>query len=237
MNSKTIPQSRDIAEMCADLVDVLGDTVDQDALHTLLLICFDISGLRRGATFTVDSLHQIDESIELVDGIATNTKVSLDQTPAVALRAMQTLQSEFAVTSDLTNLQYEYAFPLRVRGQALGAVVLYSSETKLLDEEVISSLQSIADIAASTIDQTHQVRQTRTLATQLQTALNSRIVLEQAKGILAERYKIDCGSAFSELRKIARREQRPIHHVAADIISLLNTTPDSHSASPRTSVA
>jgi AmiR/NasT family two-component response regulator len=57
------------------------------------------------------------------------------------------------------------------------------------------------------------------LATQLQNALNSRIILEQAKGVLAERSKTDCVSAFGELRQMARRAQLPIHQVASEIIA------------------
>ena len=64
--------------------------------------------------------------------------------------------------------------------------------------------------------------QTRTLVSQLQGALDSRVVLEQAKGILAERLKVDFPTAFQELRNTARREQRPIHHVAAEIVSTFN---------------
>jgi AmiR/NasT family two-component response regulator len=84
-------------------------------------------------------------------------------------------------------------------------------------------LQSIADIAAMTIDQTHRIQQAHSLVSQLQGALDSRVVIEQAKGILAERHQTDFPSAFQEIRSIARREQRPVRTVAADIVAGLVT--------------
>ena len=80
-------------------------------------------------------------------------------------------------------------------------------------------VEHVCDVAATTISLTYQIKQSRLLISQLQTALESRVVLEQAKGILAERMKIDFPSAFQEIRNHARQEQRPVHHVAADIIA------------------
>jgi AmiR/NasT family two-component response regulator len=54
---------------------------------------------------------------------------------------------------------------------------------------------------------------------QLQHALESRIVIEQAKGILAERYGLNMDDAFSRLRRTARSSRRPIHQVAAEIVA------------------
>ena len=212
-----------VAEICADLVDVLTDSIDEESLHTLVSIFLEVSGSRSGAAFTVDHSNEIDEGVALTVSGNSALRARYADLSYVAQRALHTLQAEFSVTSNSSRVHYEYAFPLRVRGRALGAVVLYSTHNHLLGDETISLLQGIADIAASTMDHTHQAQQNRTLATQLQAALNSRIVLEQAKGVLAERSKIDCIAAFGELRQMARREQRPIHQVAHDIVSTLGT--------------
>ncbi|MGA0117083.1 MAG: ANTAR domain-containing protein [Ilumatobacteraceae bacterium] len=63
-----------------------------------------------------------------------------------------------------------------------------------------------------------------TLVTQLQTALDSRIIIEQAKGVLAATHNTDVTSAFTHLRATARREQRPVQSVAADIVSGVQMT-------------
>lgn len=224
-----------VAEICADLVDVLTDSVDEESLHTLVSIFLEISGTKSGSAFTVDMANQIDEGLTLINSNDAIAKYPYNEISYVAQRALHTLQAEFSVTSNSSRVQYEYAFPLRVRGRALGAVVVRSSHNHLLSDETISLLQGIADIAASTMDHTHQSRQHRILASQLQTALNSRIVLEQAKGVLAERSKTDCITAFGELRQIARREQRPIHQVAHEIVATLGTT--HHELSPRSTAS
>ena len=139
--------------------------------------------------------------------------------PDLAQRALSTLQSEFSVIGNGRELVCEYAFPLRVRGVPLGVIHLTSIGQIALGEHSIAVLQSIADIAATSIDQTHRIQQAHTLVTQLQGALDSRVVIEQAKGILAERNRTDFPSAFHEIRCIARREQRPVRTVAADIVA------------------
>lgn len=230
-------QPQIIAEMCADLVDVLSDSVDSESLHTLLSIFLEISGAHLGAAFTVDLTDEIDEGIALNNSSGVLMRSTYPTASYVAQRSLRTLQNEFSVTSNSSHINYEYAFPLRVRGRAIGAVVLQMSDSHLLTEEIIGLLQSVSDLAASTIDHTHQVLQNRTLATQLQNALNSRIILEQAKGVLAERSKTDCVSAFGELRQMARRAQLPIHQVASEIIANVGVQQQIHTEALSASVA
>lgn len=230
-------QPHSIAEVCADLVDVLTDSIDSESLHTLVSVFLEISGASCGSAFTVDALNELEYGITLNDSSGGYVRSDYSNASYVAQRSLHTLQTEFAVTSNSSQVQYEYSFPLRVRGRALGAVVLHIKHSHLLKEDMTALLQSIADIAASTIDHTHQVHQNRTLAAQLQNALNSRVVLEQAKGVLAERSKTDCISAFGELRQMARREQRPIHQVASDIIATLGTQSHEFSVGLGASVA
>ena len=237
MMTTTTTRPHIVAEVCADLVDVLTDSIDEESLHTLVSIFLELSGSSSGAAFLVDVANQVSDGVALTVSCDAVTRSQYCDIPYVAHRALQTLQVEFSVTGKSSRVQYEYAIPLRVRGRGLGAIVLHSSQNHLLSEETLSLLQAIADIASSTIDHTHQVQQTRTLATQLQSALNSRIVLEQAKGVLAERSQVDCVSAFGELRQKARREQRPIHHVAEEIVATLGTTRHELSATPTASVA
>lgn len=139
--------------------------------------------------------------------------------PPIVARSVRTLRSEVSITADTQDLTREFAFPLRVRGTALGAVHLFGAQSHPVDDEDLALLQGIADLAATTIDQTHRLQQTRALVAQLQGALDSRVVVEQAKGILAARQQTDVSRAFNEIRSIARREQRPVRSVASEIVS------------------
>lgn len=221
MNHSTKQQVQLTTEMCADIVDVLSDSVNNDALHTLISVFLELSGLPLGNAFTTDMSSQIEHSLALQLHAEVFENVPFEYPTPLAFRSLTTLQPEFSVTSSQSGLCYDYSFPLRTRGEALGAISLRGAHSQLLGEHAISTLQSIADIAATSIDQTRQLQQNRLLVNQLQNALNSRVVLEQAKGVLAERMKVDFPSAFAELRSLARNAQRPIHHVAEDIVSTI----------------
>ena len=207
--------TREIAEMFADMTDIFCESVDSDGLHMLLTYCLEATGLETG------EIAMLPISKERAITVHNKSQAnSLDDVlPYLVQRALNTLQSEFSVIGNGRELVCEYAFPLRVRGVALGVIHLTSIGQTALGEHSIAVLQSIADIAATTIDQTHRIQQAHSLVTQLQGALDSRVVIEQAKGILAERNRTDFPSAFHEIRSIARREQRPVRTVAADIVA------------------
>lgn len=207
--------TREIAEMFADMTDIFCESVDSDGLHMLLTYCLEATGLETG------EIAMLPIGKERAMTVHNKGQAnSLDEVlPYLVQRALNTLQSEFSVIGNGRELVCEYAFPLRVRGVALGVIHLTSIGQTALGEHSIAVLQSIADIAATTIDQTHRIQQAHSLVTQLQGALDSRVVIEQAKGILAERNRTDFPSAFHEIRSIARREQRPVRTVAADIVA------------------
>jgi hypothetical protein len=216
--------TREVAAKLADVVEVFSDAVNEDGLHTLLLACLDISDLSDGTALLVGPASLIDMAVSIDRETGQSVIDKHVEMTYLVSRTMQSLHPEFAITSNQSSAVSEYAFPLRVHGRSLGAVILRSNDHEPLDEHVIAILQSIIDLAASTIDQTNQILQSRTLVAQLQGALDSRVLLEQAKGILAERMHIDFPTAFHTIRVTARKEQRPIHHVAADIVAGLPVT-------------
>jgi GAF domain len=80
-----------------------------------------------------------------------------------------------------------HALPLRLRSDVIGAMNIFSSELDELSSQDVNLTQALADVATIGILQERAVRHGTDLADQLQIALNSRVVLEQAKGIVAER--------------------------------------------------
>jgi hypothetical protein len=207
--------TRAIAEMFTDMADMFSETVDNDSIHMLLMYSLDASGLEHGK-IVVDESGNEDS---LCTSISAPTDRIAETSDYLAQRARATLHTEFSVTGEPGRLQCEYAFPMRVRGICLGVISLYSTDQTPLSEHSIVVLQSIADIAATTIDQTHRINQAYLLVSQLQHALDSRVLIEQAKGVIAERNKIDFTKAFHEIRTLARQEQRPVRAVAAEIVA------------------
>lgn len=207
-------ETQTIAEMFVDMADVLCEDIDHDGLTMLMQYCADISGIRNATVALVRD--------DLQPQMIVSSDVALDsqsQLPPVAIRSLHTMRTEMSVAGNTHGLHYEYAFPLRVRGRVLGVILLSTNESQTLSEHIIAVMQSIADLAATTIEQTNRVQQARTLVSQLQNALDSRVIIEQAKGIVAAKNQIDVSTAFTEIRSIARREQRPVHSVASDIVN------------------
>jgi GAF domain-containing protein len=112
-----------------------------------------------------------------------------------------------------------HALPMRVRGETVGALNLFRVRTGRLDEPDVPLGQGMADIAAVALLQERSVRESRGVAAQLQGALSSRIVIEQAKGVLAERAQITLDAAFSRMRGYARTHNLKLGQVAGDLIN------------------
>lgn len=112
-----------------------------------------------------------------------------------------------------------YAFPLRLRGATIGALNLFRAQPGAVDEDEVRAAQAFADMATIGILQHRAVQHARDLAGQLQTALNSRVVIEQAKGIIAERLGCDVDEAFQTLRQFSRNNNFQLRSAAAEVVA------------------
>jgi GAF domain-containing protein len=116
------------------------------------------------------------------------------------------------------------ALPMRLRGQVIGALNLLSEHSAPpIAVEEIPLAQALADVATIAIMQDRLARSREMLAEQLQVALNSRVLIEQAKGALATRLDVDHDEAFALIRARARGNRRRLTEVAEEVI---NTDPD-----------
>jgi len=114
--------------------------------------------------------------------------------------------------------QMVHALPLRLRDDVIGAMNVFDVEHHDMTLPQVTLTQALADAATIGILQERTVKNRTDLSEQLQGALTSRIVIEQAKGILAERQKVDMDEAFAMLRGYARSNRLQLSAVAACII-------------------
>ncbi len=110
------------------------------------------------------------------------------------------------------------ALPMRLRGQVIGALNLFRAEPGPLEAAELRIGQALADVATIGLLHERNVRRRETVAEQLQAALNSRVIIEQAKGKLAERLGIDMDRAFTMLRDYARNTNQHLTDVARDFV-------------------
>lgn len=111
-----------------------------------------------------------------------------------------------------------HALPLRLRGHAVGGLNLFHREPGAMPDADLALGQALADVATIGILQERAIRRGEILAEQLQTALNSRVIIEQAKGVLAERGNLSMDAAFARLRGHARSHNQPLSQLARQIV-------------------
>ena len=121
---------------------------------------------------------------------------------------------QFAAAAQQAGFSAVQALPMRLRDQVIGALNLFRATAGPFAADTVPVGQALADVATISLLNERSVRRKDTLNEQLQTALNSRVVIEQAKGKLAERLGIDVNQAFALLRDQARNRNQRLSDVA-----------------------
>jgi GAF domain-containing protein len=124
-----------------------------------------------------------------------------------------------AVTAGFSSV---HAFPMRLRDEVIGALNLFAHARMRFDVDEARVVQSLADIATIALLQERSIARAESLTEQLQGALNSRIIIEQAKGALATRHDVSVDQAFEMMRRRARTERRRLSDVARGVLDELS---------------
>jgi hypothetical protein len=130
----------------------------------------------------------------------------LDRWPLFAPRALQ------------TGFRSVQAVPLRLRGTILGAMNLFLADPGGIGDDDLTVVQAMADVATIGLLQQQELHRAHTVASQLQQALNSRISIEQAKGVVAEQAHVSTDAAFDLLRAYSRDRNQKLVAVARSIV-------------------
>ena len=232
-------RERAVAETLVKLADSLVDEYDViEMLHRLTTECVhllpvDAAGLllsdRRGNLQLVSSSTEQARLLELF-------QIQADQGPCVdCFRDSSQISApdlghegrwpHFAAAAESAGYAAVHALPLRLRADTIGALNLFSEQVGALHDDDLRIGQALADMATISILQERAVHRGDVLVEQLQTALNSRVIIEQAKGVYAERNQVDMGEAFACLRSYARNHRRKLTEVAAELIAGTLTLP------------
>jgi GAF domain-containing protein len=141
------------------------------------------------------------------------------------------LWPRFAAAAERAGFRAVEALPMRLRDEVVGALNLFRARPGPLDPSDLRIGQALADIATIGLLQERNVRRSETAAEQLQAALNSRVIIEQAKGKLAERLSTDMDHAFALLRGYARNTNQRLTDVSRNFVD--SATGDFPPAAPR----
>jgi GAF domain-containing protein len=138
--------------------------------------------------------------------VDADLSAALDRWPAFAPAA---LEAGFSAV---------HAFPMRLRDVVIGSVNAFSTQSTTLGDDERRVVQGLADIATIAILQERAVARAEAVTEQLQSALNSRIVIEQAKGALARIEGVTVDEAFEIMRSRSRSARRRLVDVAAEVL-------------------
>jgi len=206
-----------------DVIDLLQKLVDY--CHGLLAV--DSAGIL---------LENAHGSLEVVASTSeANTLIELMQLDADAGPCMQSFRtrsvvslpdlsvhperwSQFARTALIEGVHSVYAIPLRLRETTIGTLNLMRNVPGELSHHDIRAAQALADVATIGILQERRIRDATAVRDQLQSALASRIIIEQAKGVVAETMKVPMDAAFALIRHHARSTQMTLSIVAEQLV-------------------
>ena len=122
------------------------------------------------------------------------------------------------------NFESVSALPLRLRDERLGALNLFRTKPGALSSTHVAIGQALADVATIGILNQQTLVHSELINQQLQSALNTRVIIEQAKGVLAERGNVDMDGAFVLLRSYARKTHQRLADVAREVVEKGDTS-------------
>jgi GAF domain-containing protein len=191
-----------------DVVDLLQrlveDSVDLLGASQAGLLLADQGGIRVLASTSEDArlleLFQVqNDEGPCLDCISAGTPVLVPNLTAAADR-----WPRFVPAALEHGFRSTHTLPLRLRADVIGALGLFHTAPGALEEDDMRAAQALADIATIGILQQRTIARGEVLAEQMQTALNSRVVIEQAKGVLAANGGIGMEAAYARLRSYCR---------------------------------
>ena len=205
-----------------DVVDFLHGLAD----HCVQLLAVDAAGLmladQRGSLRVIASSSEQARLMELFqlqheEGPCLECFQTGRPVTEPELAAADGRWPAFAPAARAAGFVAVQALPMRLRDEVIGAMNLFRRVPGRLDEGGLRVGQALADVATIGLLQERNLRHQEVLAEQLQGALNSRVVIEQAKGVLAERLSLDMGQAFEQLRGQARVQNRRLAELAGAV--------------------
>ncbi len=166
------------------------------------------------ATRLIELLQLQSEEGPCLECVRTGAPVTVPE-----LATQQERWPTFAPSALGVGFAAVHALPLRLRSDTIGALNLFTTNpASTLGTDDLRIAQALADVATIAILQQRSISRASLLAEQLQTALNSRVVVEQAKGVLAERGSLDMQAAFDRLRAYARAHNERLSDVATRVV-------------------
>jgi GAF domain-containing protein len=235
----------ELADVFVEMADTLVDDFDViDFLHVMTERCVQLLGVSAAGLLLTDG----QDTLQVVAASSERTRLlelfqlQADQGPCVeCFRTGQPVSvadlpsagrwPRFTAAAAEVGFAAVHAVPMRLRTEVIGALNFFDTKPGALDAGKLRIGQALADVATIGLLQQRAIHRRDVLTEQLQTALNSRVLIEQAKGVLAERLHVDMADAFTVLRNGARSHNRRLSELAQAIVDGTEQIPEATTAS------
>jgi GAF domain-containing protein len=235
----------ELADVFVEMADTLVDDFDViEFLHVMTERCVQLLGVSAAGLLLTDG----QDTLQVVAASSERTRLlelfqlQADQGPCVeCFRTGQPVSvadlpsarrwPRFTAAAAEVGFAAVHAVPMRLRTEVIGALNFFDTKPGAVDADKLRIGQALADVATIGLLQQRAIHRRDVLTEQLQTALNSRVLIEQAKGVLAERLHVDMADAFTVLRNGARSHNRRLSELAQAIVDGTEQIPEATTAS------
>ncbi len=222
-----------LAKRFVALADTLVDDFDVvEVLDGLMYTCLELLEVNEAGMMLTDSsggLQRVassSESARLLELLQVQTREgpcfeAVQHGEVVVVEDIEQHRGRWPTFSERLvedGFRSVYAFPMRLREATIGGLNLFGASAHTLDEGGRVIAKALTDIATIGILQQRSLRRSALLAENLQRALNTRVVIEQAKGVLSERGNLPMEHTFALLRDYARSHQLKLSDLAHSIV-------------------
>ena len=212
----TLVDDYDVVDLLQLLVDQCRDVLDMTAAGILLADSrgeLEVVASTSEASRLVEMMQLAAEAGPCIDSFRSGQRVSVPD-----IEATDKEWQQFSASALRQGFRSMDALPLRLRDSTIGTLNLLRSDTGAAPEDAILAAQAFADVATIGILQERTIRESAILSQQLQAALNSRIVIEQAKGVVSHTRGVSIDNAFTLMREYARAHGMGLSVVAARLV-------------------
>lgn len=179
-------------------------------------------GQQRFVTAAVEAIADLERVQEnwqegpCIDAVASAAPVTV---PDIAAPDAAERWLDYTVAAKSAGIQAVAGIPMLAEEKAIGAINLYDSHTRNWSAEDLRVAAIFASIATGYLTHASAAQQQQRTAEQLQQALNTRLIIEQAKGVLAAKQQTTVDDAFAALRSYAREHNARIHEVSRAVVN------------------
>jgi GAF domain-containing protein len=212
----TLIDDYDVVDLLQFLVDACRDVLDTTAAGILLADArgdLEVVASTSEASRLVEMMQLSAEEGPCIDSFRSGRRVSVPD-----IERSKDEWWQFRGSALAQGFRSMDALPLRLRDATIGTLNLLHSAPGAAPEESISAAQAFADVATIGILHERTLRESAILSEQLQAALNSRIIIEQAKGVVSHTRGVSIDEAFTLMREYARSHSMGLSIVAARLV-------------------